>query len=62
MTLQIIVVGLTLWTLLGSVVAMLVCPMLKNPDDIEITAIRETADEVCALACCFRTTGQSYLN
>ncbi len=62
MTLQIMVVGLMLWTLLGFAVAILICPVLKDPADRETIMSHEKALEVGGFASHFRTTGQSYLN
>ncbi len=62
MTLQIMIVGFTLWALLGFAVAILVCPLLKDPADRDTIMNHEEAHEVGGFASHFRTTGQSYLN
>jgi hypothetical protein len=62
MTLANIVVGFTLWLVLGYVVAMLICPILKDPADMETTMSPEKLHELGASASHFRTTGESYLN
>jgi hypothetical protein len=62
MTLANIVIGFTLWVVLGYVVAMLICPMLKDPAEMETTMSREKLHELVASASRFRTTGEGYLN